>query len=186
MLKTEYENLRKILDPFAEKIFYWCAKYDFSFPRSCDIVSKYILYKIQKSHLVKLYDISVVRGHYVCDEEDTCESFDTDCMAHSCHGCTCDGVCQHTYLVFVNKNTQERFIVDYTHYQFHEDFVDLEDVLLNKKLTKEEIFKEMSKYSTFVGIPEKEKYLATHTTKIEDFSVFGVLEGYFEEANSLY
>jgi hypothetical protein len=48
--EKEINRLRKILDPHAKQILYWCAKYDFSFPRSCDIVSKYILYKIKYLH----------------------------------------------------------------------------------------------------------------------------------------
>lgn len=184
--KTEFEDLRKILDPFAKQILYWCSKYDLSFPRSCDIVSKYILHRIQKLFsITDKYDISVVRGHYVCDIEMTCEDYDEDLPVSPCQGCTCDSVMQHTYLVFVNKQTRERSIIDYTHYQFHDDYRDLEEILLNKTLTQDELFDQLSRYSTFVGIPEKEKYLKTKSVKIEDFSVLGVLEEYFEEANTM-
>ena len=103
MQVTDRRELKNILEPFAKQILYWCSKYDFSFPRSCDIVSKFILHSIKHNdYLTRKYDISVVRGHYIIDEEDTCDSFNLSCGVNPCIGCTCESVYQHTFLTFVN------------------------------------------------------------------------------------
>ena len=184
-MKEVRKELKTILEPFAKQILYWCSKYDFSFPRSCDIVSKYILHSIRNNeYLKKKYDISVVRGHYIVDEDDTCEDFDNCCSVIPCKGCSCDGVYQHTFLTFVDKKTKICYIVDYTHYQFNDDFGDLEQTLIDKSFDKEELFKELSKYSNFIDIKEQERYLVTRSTTIEDFDPELRLEEYFEEATA--
>lgn len=186
MQVADRKELRIILEPFAKQILYWCSKYDFSFPRSCDIVSKFILHSIKNNdYLTKKYDISVVRGHYIIDEEDTCDSFNISCGGNPCVGCTCESVYQHTFLTFVNKKTKVCYIVDYTHYQFNEDFGDLEEILLHKEFSKEELFKELSKYSTFIDIREQDRYLVSKSTPIQDFDPECMLEEYFQEATAM-
>lgn len=186
MQVVDRKELKATLDPFAKQILYWCSKYDFSFPRSCDIVSKYILHCIKDNdYLKQKYDISVLRGHYIIDEEETCDTFNTLCSGNPCKDCTCESVYQHTFLIFENKETKVSYIVDYTHYQFSENYGDLEETLLHKKFFKEELFKELSKYSSFIDIREQGRYLVSKATSIQDFDPECMLEEYFKEATVL-
>ena len=185
-MKEDRMELKMILEPFAKQILYWCSKYDFSFPRSCDIVSKYILHCIKDNdYLKQKYDISVLRGHYIIDEDETCDTFNTLCSGNPCKGCTCESVYQHTFLTFENKKTKVCYIVDYTHYQFNENYCDLEEKLLHKQFSKEELFKELSMYSHFVDIREHERYLVSKVTPIQKFDPECILEEYFQEATVL-
>lgn len=186
MNRIEERKLRDLLDPYAKQIFYWCSKYDMSFPRSCDIVSKYLLFVIKDiPYIMNKYDISVVRGHYIVDEEDACEDFYLLNRGCPCRNCSCDAIYQHSYLLFKHKMIKECFIVDYTHYQFNEDFGDLEETLLNKKMTKDEIFSEIAKYSYFVNIREKHRYLYSKESRYDNYEFSEDLKEMFTEATTI-
>ena len=111
----------------------------FNFPSSCDTITKYMMELIKKTDLIQYYDFIYIRGHYIEDHDELyCEDYHD--LTHKelrasvlagrkneCMNCTCDSVIQHSYIEAISKENSEIFILDFSRYQFKEDYFILLD-----------------------------------------------------------
>lgn len=129
------ESEKEILDKEIKNVITNISKLDLYFPNSCDLITKLMCRFIKENDLLSDYKVKYVRGHYRYYDDVECEKVqDMDkflferyykfCGTSPCANCDCDYVRQHSYIEVEKDN--DTFILDFSSYQFHDDFLDWE------------------------------------------------------------
>jgi hypothetical protein len=159
-MKTKQNNIlnqkeKEVLSKKIESILLKVSKLDLNFPYSCDLITKLMCGFIKDNDLLSDYDVKYVRGHYRYYDDVECEEVqDMDKYLFErynklygtspCANCNCDDIRQHSYIeVDIDKDT---FILDFSSYQFHDDFLDWESDYHHSGKARIEKLTELNQY----------------------------------------
>lgn len=111
----------------------------FNFPKSCDAITIQMAEFIKSNSMLDDYNVFYIRGHYL-KYPDNVECFDYHeeeriqlregiiaGQKNECMNCTCSDVEQHSFLELVSKESDTTMVLDFSSYQFHDNFYDLYD-----------------------------------------------------------
>ena len=155
MLK-ELLNQDNILK-YYEKILYEAYDIDEDFPFSCDYIAQKMTTFLNDSYLSGLYIFSYVRGHYHNEEVNQYCCILNKIDYSVCKNCSCDVYRQHSFIKAVDKTNGEITIIDFTAYQFNDDFYSW--LIDSHAFKKEQVINHIMNYGFVVTEDEKRMYV---------------------------
>ena len=183
------ESDKEVFNKEIKSVLVKVSKLDLYFPHSCDLITKLMCRFISKKDLLSDYKVKYVRGHYRYYDEVECEEVDDMDKflferyykfygTSPCVNCNCDDIRQHSYIEVERDNNT--FILDFSFYQFHNDFLDWESDYHNSGKCDIEKLIELNQYEivdTSRYYPAK-KVLLSNKALLEELND---LDQYFEE-----
>lgn len=164
------EKDKEILNKEIKQIIIKVSKLDLYFPYSCDLITKLMCGCIKENELLSDYKVKYVRGHYRYYDDVECEEVqDMDKFLFEryykfygtspCANCDCDDIRQYSYIE-VEKD-DDTFILDFSFYQFHDDFLDWESDYHDSKCDIDKLLKlnQFEVTDTSKYYPAKKLYL---------------------------
>lgn len=156
------DNLQilKRIEREAQRVLYYAYKTSETFPRSCGVVSGLLARIIYRQNLLPEYDVYYIRGLHLKQYEipDEC-SFCRGAEKIPCSSCEgCCGVDEHSWIEVVDKQTNERIILDFTSIQFDEEVILYEECFYDNDFTVKELYDFIWENSYFTVNEEDENF----------------------------
>ncbi|MFW6015233.1 MAG: hypothetical protein ACOCRK_02200 [bacterium] len=142
----------------VKKVWYYAKLFDFNFPNSCALVSMYLTYILSKNKALKedRFTIEYCRGHYRI-EDNYDDDYDMCDFPRDCKDCTCYYMNQHSWIELLDKESTKKFILDFTAYQFLEEYPDIM-LGIKKNISKKELYDYLMKFKQYFCVLEEDEY----------------------------